>query len=90
MLVRKVPTALTIESNVELFEENGEEIVETFFSRPYGSTDKAKCERNHKFVRYILPRSRSLNNLTHRRGEKENQNRVGKALHLILYLTIFI
>ena len=46
------------------FDENGEQIIHTFFTRPYTSTDKAKCERNHKLLRRIFPKGKSLDNLT--------------------------
>ena len=29
-----------------------------------GSTDKASCERNHEFIRYVIPKGRSLDGLT--------------------------
>jgi IS30 family transposase len=46
------------------FEQNGEQIIKTFFTTPYRATDKSECERNHELVRYILPKGKSLNNLT--------------------------
>ena len=46
------------------FDENGEQIIHTFFTRPYTSTDKAKCERNHKLLRRIFPKGKSFNILT--------------------------
>lgn len=38
--------------------------VAVFFTKPYRSTDKASCERNHEFVRYVLPKGASLDFLT--------------------------
>ena len=35
-----------------------------YFTNPYRSTDKASCERNHEFIRYVIPKGHSLNNLT--------------------------
>ena len=35
-----------------------------FYARPYRSNDKAECERNHEFVRYVFPRGKSLDGLT--------------------------
>lgn len=46
------------------FDENGEQIIHTFFTRPYTSTDKAKCERNHKLLRRIFPKGKSHDILT--------------------------
>ena len=38
--------------------------VRVYFTNPYRSTDKASCERNHEFIRYIIPKGKSLDNLT--------------------------
>ena len=38
--------------------------VKVYFTNPYRSTDKAQCERNHEFIRYIIPKKRSMDNLT--------------------------
>ena len=35
-----------------------------FFTDPYKATDKAHCERNHEFIRYIIPKGKSLDFLT--------------------------
>ena len=42
------------------FDDVGEQICRTFFTTPYRSTDKAECERNHEFVRYVIPKGKSL------------------------------
>ena len=46
------------------FDDSGEQICRTFFTNPYRSTDKAECERNHEFVRYVIPKGKSLDFLT--------------------------
>ena len=38
--------------------------IRVYFTNPYRSTDKAACERNHEFIRYIIPKKRTLDNLT--------------------------
>ena len=38
--------------------------VRVYFTNPYRSTDKAACERNHEFIRYIIPKGRTMNELT--------------------------
>ena len=38
--------------------------VKVYFTNPYRSTDKAQCERNHEFIRYIIPKKRTMDNLT--------------------------
>lgn len=35
-----------------------------YFTNPYRSTDKAACERNHEFLRYIIPKGNALDDLT--------------------------
>lgn len=42
----------------------GEKIIQTFFTRPYKSSDKGACEKNHEFFRYIFPKGNSMNDLT--------------------------
>ena len=44
--------------------KNGEFYCRVFFTNPYRSTDKAECERNHEFIRYVIPKGISLDNLT--------------------------
>lgn len=46
------------------FDKNGEFQCKVFFTNPYKSTDKAECERNHEFIRYVIPKGISLDNLT--------------------------
>ena len=43
---------------------NGEKICSTFFTNPYRSTDKAAYERNHEFIRYLIPKGKSLDFLS--------------------------
>lgn len=45
-------------------DEYGLPMVKMFFTKPYRSTDKASCERNHEFIRYIIPKGKSLDFLT--------------------------
>lgn len=35
-----------------------------FYCRPYCSSDKPHCERNHEFVRYVIPKGYSLESFT--------------------------
>jgi IS30 family transposase len=44
--------------------ENGEQIIHTFYTRPNNSTDKAGCERNHRELRDILPKHKSFDGLS--------------------------
>lgn len=43
--------------------ENGELITKVFFCDPYKSSQKGSCERNHEFIRYVLPKGVSFDNL---------------------------
>ncbi len=45
-------------------DENGEVITKVFFCDPYNSSQKGACERNHEFIRYILPKGKSFDSLT--------------------------
>ena len=38
--------------------------IRVYFTNPYRSTDKAACERNHEFIRYIIHKGKSLDKLT--------------------------
>ena len=51
------------------FHEIEEWGVKAFFTNPYRSTDKAACERNHEFIRYVIPKGRSLDGLTQAKVE---------------------
>ena len=42
----------------------GNQIIKTFFTNPYRSTDKAECERNHEFIRYFIPKGVGFDFLT--------------------------
>lgn len=50
-------------SDIEI-DNDGEKVCSTFFANAYRATDKSKCERNHQFIRYVLPKSTSLNWIT--------------------------
>ena len=46
------------------YSQDGELKRKTFFTNPYKSTDKAHCERNHEFIRYVIPKGISLDFIT--------------------------
>ena len=46
------------------FDENGEQLIHTFFTRPYKSSDKARCERNHRELRKLFPKGKPLAHFT--------------------------
>ena len=45
-------------------DERGEKICHTFFTNVYRSTDKAECERNHQFIRYVIPKGKNFDRLS--------------------------
>lgn len=50
-------------------DEDGHHLGKVFFTNPYKSTDKASCERNHEFIRYVIPKGKSLDFLTQSKVE---------------------
>ena len=50
-------------ASVNLLEEDFPGL-EVYFADPYRSCDKAECERNHEFIRYVIPKGVSLDGLT--------------------------
>lgn len=42
----------------------GEVRTELYFCHPMASSEKGSCERNHQYLRYILPKGKSFNTLT--------------------------
>lgn len=52
------PEAIEVES------ETGEIRSKVFFCHPYNSGEKGHCEKNHEYIRYILPKGTSFDFLT--------------------------
>ena len=57
-------TELSLHLFFKLETYNQIQIIKTFYTRPYKSSDKPTCERLHEFVRYVLPKGHSLDHLT--------------------------
>lgn len=49
---------------IEFNLETGEKLINLFYTDPYSSWQKGSLERNHQFIRYILPKGISLDNIT--------------------------
>lgn len=49
---------------IELEPVNGEIRSKVFFCHPYRSGEKGHCEKNHEYIRYILPKGTSFDFLT--------------------------
>ena len=50
--------------DIEFNYETGEKLVNIFYCDSYSSWQKGGIERNHEFIRYIIPKSISFDNLT--------------------------
>lgn len=44
--------------------DTDETLSPVFYCDPMNSNQKARCERNHEFIRYIIPKGRSMDHLT--------------------------
>ena len=62
-------------------DENGLKRCNVFYARPYKSSDKAECERNHEFIRMIIPKGETLDD------SKINQENINKIFsHINSYV----
>ena len=50
--------------DIEFNYETGEKLINIFYTEPYSSWQKGGIERNHEFIRYIIPKGISFDNLT--------------------------
>ncbi len=51
-------------NNIEYIHETGEYVTHLFFCDPSASWQKGGIEKNHEFIRYILPKGSSFKNIT--------------------------
>lgn len=49
--------------DIEFNNETGEKLINVFYTEPYSSWQKGGIERNHEFIRYIIPKGISFDNL---------------------------
>ena len=49
--------------NIECNHKTGEQITKVFYCNPHMSCQKGMIEKNHEFIRYILPKGSSFNNI---------------------------
>ena len=49
--------------NIEFDYSTGEKLVNVFYCEPYSSWQKGGIERNHEFIRYIIPKGITFDNL---------------------------
>ena len=50
--------------DIEFDHSTGEKLVNVFYCEPYSSWQKGGIERNHEFIRYIIPKGITFDNLT--------------------------
>ena len=50
--------------DIEFDQSTGEKLISIFYTEPYSSWQKGGIERNHEFIRYILPKGITFDNLT--------------------------
>lgn len=50
--------------DIEFDYETGEKLINIFYTEPYSSWQKGGIERNHEFIRYIIPKGITFDNLT--------------------------
>lgn len=50
--------------NIECIQSTGEKVTNLFFCDPHASCQKGMIEKNHEFIRYVLPKKTSLKNIT--------------------------
>ena len=50
--------------DIEFNHETGEKLINVFYTEPYSSWQKGGIERNHEFIRYIIPKGISFDNLS--------------------------
>ena len=51
-------------NEIEFNHETGEKLINLFYTDPYSSWQKGAIERNHEFIRYIIPKGITFDNLT--------------------------
>lgn len=44
----------------------GEKLISLFYTEPYSSWQKGAIERNHEFIRYVIPKGITFDNLTNK------------------------
>lgn len=57
----------SLPEEIEFDPETGEKLVNIFYTEPYSSWQKGFIERNHEFIRYVISKGISFDNLTKKR-----------------------
>lgn len=56
-------TKFSSPSTIEINPKNGDRC-HVFFCHPYSSFKKGNCEKNHEYIRYVLPKDTNFDTLT--------------------------
>ena len=54
----------SLPEEIEFDSETGEKLTSLFYTEPYSSWQKGSIERNHEFIRYVIPKGISFDTLT--------------------------
>ena len=49
--------------DIEFNHKTGEKLISVFYTEPYSSWQKGSIERNHEFIRYVIPKGITFDNL---------------------------
>lgn len=60
--------------HIEIDFETGEKLCSVYYCHPNSPEEKSELEKNHEFIRYVLPKKTSFQNLTPRDIEKLENN----------------
>ena len=60
--------------NIECFHHSGEQVTKVFYCDPGASWQKGGLEKNHEFIRYVLPKKTSFMDLTQEKCNKLANN----------------
>ena len=64
MLLSDRGSEFTDPTKIETDQQTGELQCRLFYCDPQNSNQKSGCERNHEMIRYIIPKKRSMDDLT--------------------------
>ena len=53
-------------NDIEFDYNTGEKVINIFYCNPYSSWEKGEIERNHEFIRYIIPKGITFDQLTNK------------------------
>ena len=59
---------------IEFSEQTGEKLVGLFYCNPYSSWQKGKLERNHEFIRYVIPKGITFDDLNQQKVDLMTNN----------------